>query len=140
MRYLADVNFWLALNFEKHPHSVSAWQWLEGLDATSCLMCRMVQQGFLRLATNPRVTSSPLTHAKAWIVYDKFLSDERIEFVEEPPDMELAWRSFSKGRKFSPKIWNDAYLAAFASTARLKILTFDKGFKAYEGLSVELLS
>ena len=140
MRYLADVNFWLALNFKNHPHSESAWQWMDGLDATSCLMCRMAQQGFLRLATNPRVVSSPLTHAQVWRKYDQFLSDERIEFVDEPPDMELAWRNCSKGRKYSPKIWNDAYLAAFATTARLKIVTFDKGFREYRGLSVELLS
>jgi len=137
---LADVNFWLALNFKNHPHSDSAWQWMKDLDATSCLFCSMTQQGFLRLATNPRVVSSPLTHVQAWSKYDSFLSDERIEFIDEPPDMELVWRSFSKGRRYSPRIWNDAYLAAFACTARLKMVTFDKGFKAYEGLSVELLS
>lgn len=140
MRYLADVNYWLALTFKKHPHCASAWKWMDGLDATSCVMSRMAQQGFLRMATNPKVISSPLTHAQAWNAYDKFLNDERIEFLDEPPDLEIAWRSYTRGRKYSPKIWNDAYLAAFARKVRLKIVTFDKGFKTYDKLSVQLLS
>ena len=99
----------------------------------------MTQQGFLRLATNAKAISTPLTHHQAWQAYDKFLSDERIEFLEEPPAIETAWRRYSMGRHYSPKVWNDAYLAAFAERWRLRILTFDKGFKTYEGLSVELL-
>ena len=100
----------------------------------------MTQQGFLRLATNAKAISEPLTHHQAWQAYDKFLSDERIEFLEEPPDVETAWRRHSIGLQYSPKVWNDAYLAAFADRWRLKILTFDKGFTAYQDLSVELLS
>ena len=105
----------------------------------TCFMCRMTQQGFLRLATNAKAISEPLTHHQAWSAYDKFLSDERIEFLEEPPDIETAWRGYSITRKYSPKVWNDAYLAAFAERWHLKVLTFDRGFTAYKGLSVELL-
>lgn len=139
MRYLADVNLWLALAFEKHIHCERAWAFLDQLEENSCFMCRMTQQGFLRLATNPKVMSPPLKHREAWSAYDKFLNDERIEFAEEPPELQDSWRRYSKGAKYSPKIWNDAYLAAFASKARMRLLTFDKGFKAYEGLSLELL-
>jgi len=138
--YLADINFWLALTFKKHPHSPSAWNWMDGQGPTTCFLCRMTQQGFLRLATNAKAISAPLTHHQAWQAYDKFLSDERIEFLEEPPDIETAWRRYSIGLQYSPKVWNDAYLAAFADRWRLKILTFDKGFTAYQDLSVELLS
>jgi len=67
------------------------------------------------------------------------MTDERIEYAEEPADLEEKWRDFSMGRKFSPKVWNDAFLAAFASTARLKLVTFDKGFNDYKGLSLEVL-
>ena len=137
--YLADINFWLALTFRKHPHSPSAWKWMDQQGPATCFMCRMTQQGFLRLATNAKAISDPLTHHQAWGAYDKFLSDERIEFLEEPPDIETAWRGYSIARKYSPKVWNDAYLAAFAERWHLKVLTFDRGFTAYKGLSVELL-
>lgn len=140
MRCLADVNVWLALAFAHHPHSERAWEWLDAQESNACVMCRMTQQGFLRLATNPKAFSKPLTHRQVWGAYDKFMSDERIDFVEEPPDLIDKWRGCSVKANYSPKIWNDAYLAAFASTGRLKLLTFDKGFRAYEGLSLELLS
>jgi len=139
VRYLADVNVWLALTFGRHPHSGAAWAWLDKQEASACLMCRMTQQGFLRLATNPKAFSKPLTHRQAWSVVDRFMTDERIEYAEEPADLEEKWRDFSMGRKFSPKVWNDAFLAAFASTARLKLVTFDKGFNDYKGLSLEVL-
>ena len=100
----------------------------------------MTQQGFLRLATNPKAMADPLTHNQAWRAYDRFLEDERIEFSEEPLGLEAHWRVYSKGAKYSPKIWNDAYLAAFATSSRMKLVTFDKGFRGYDKLSLELLS
>jgi hypothetical protein len=55
MIYLADVNLWLALAFESHVHHASAAAWFRGLASTdSCAFCRMTQQGFLRLSTNPK--------------------------------------------------------------------------------------
>ena len=101
--YLADINFWLALTFRKHPHSPSAWKWMDQQGPATCFMCRMTQQGFLRLATNAKAISEPLTHHQAWSAYDKFLSDERIEFLEEPPDIETAWRGYSITRKLFSK-------------------------------------
>jgi len=139
VRYLADVNVWLALAFERHPHCERAWEWLNKQEASSCIMCRMTQQGFLRLATNPKAFSKPLTHKQAWGAYDQFMGDERIEFEQEPPEIDNEWKTFTVRSKYSPKVWNDTYLAAFALKSRLKISTFDKGFLNYKGLSLELL-
>lgn len=139
MRHLADINVWLALAFGEHPHSKKAWNWLDSQEAGSCLFCRITQQGFLRLATNPKAFSTPLTHKQAWEAYDQFLSDERIEYIEEPEGIEHHWRAFTHKAKHSPKIWNDAYLAAFAKIANLKLLTFDKGFREYSGLTFKQL-
>ncbi len=41
---------------------------------------------------------------------------------------------------FTPKLWNDAYLAAFARAAGYTLTTFDKGFSRYPGLVCEILS
>ena len=43
------------------------------------------------------------------------------------------------GNSFSPKIWNDAYLATFAVCGELKLVTFDGGFKNYSEIDLELL-
>ena len=76
----------------------------------------------------------------AWQVYDELLSDQRVVFAEEPDDFEIAWRLLSARRTFSPKVWNDAYLAAFAQTADFEIVTFDKGFSDYKKLRCTILS
>ena len=35
--------------------------------------------------------------------------------------------------------WTDAYLAAYAHAARLSLVTFDKGFRGFPGLSCNVL-
>ncbi|MBK1875682.1 PIN domain-containing protein [Pelagicoccus mobilis] len=103
-------------------------------------MCRMTQQGFLRLSTNPKAMNIPLTHAQAWKACERFLTEDRIEYAEEPPEIASQWKAYPKNAKFSPKIWNDAYLAAFAKKSAMTMLTFDKGFTAYKGLEAHILS
>jgi predicted nucleic acid-binding protein len=43
------------------------------------------------------------------------------------------------GETYSPKIWNDAYLAAYALAAGLSLVTFDRGFAGYEELDHTIL-
>lgn len=47
--------------------------------------------------------------------------------------------AFTRGFPFSPKLWQDAYLAAFAVTADLGLITFDHGFSKFTGLRLEIL-
>ena len=56
--YLLDVNVWLALAFDTHVHHTVAKNWFDGLPTGRFVFCRMTQQGFLRLATDPRVLRS----------------------------------------------------------------------------------
>ena len=46
MTYLADVNFWIALAFQRHIHSAAASEWFEKIPESSCAFCRLTQQGF----------------------------------------------------------------------------------------------
>ena len=70
------------------------------------------------------------TMAGAWDVYDKCCADERIAFLPEPDGVDPTLRALAKSRVVSPKVWADAYLAAFASAAGLKLVTFDQGFRS----------
>jgi predicted nucleic acid-binding protein len=40
---------------------------------------------------------------------------------------------------FAPKLWSDAYLAAFAIAGGYQLVTFDRGFKQYANLTATLL-
>ncbi len=86
---LPDVNVWVAMTFDSHVHHPAAKHWFDGLADVSIRFCRMTQQGFLRLATNPKVVGPhALSMPVAWQAYDLYLSDSRIGWADEPPGVE----------------------------------------------------
>jgi toxin-antitoxin system PIN domain toxin len=139
--FLPDVNLWLALAFESHIHHAPAKRWFESFSSEGCSFCRMTQQGFLRLATNPQAfEQETATLSEAWEIYDLFLADPYIFYSEEPAQIEQTWRKFTQGQVFSPKVWNDAFLAAFATTGNFHLVTFDVGFRRFAELNHTILS
>ena len=139
--HLPDINVWLALAFEAHYHHKTARDWFEKRDSEDCYLCRLTQTGFMRLATNTMVFKrETLTLSEAWSCYDSFLSDHRIEYSQEPLGLEHLWREYTMLEQYSPKVWNDAYLAAFARAGELTLVTFDKGFTHFKNLDLNLLS
>ena len=69
-----------------------------------------------------------LSQAGAWRSYDDWLRDGGAVYIEEPPTVEAAFRSFTQTRNAAPKDWADSYLAAFALASDLQLVTFDTGF------------
>ncbi len=138
---LPDVNVWLALVFSAHVHHPAALAWMNSLSGEISYFCRVTQMGFLRLANNPKVfPKDAVSAAVAWQLYDTTRSDPRVSYANEPPGLERAWRQFTQGQQFSPKLWNDAYLAAFALTGGYKLVTFDQALSQYSGVAVAILS
>jgi uncharacterized protein len=139
---LPDINVWLALAFDSHAHHPKAKAWFDGLANDSvCIFCRLTQIGFLRLASNPSVFGKhALKLPDAWQQYDVLLSDSRIAYADEPVDLETHWRAFTRQQSFSPKVWNDAYLAAFAVAGNHELVTFDKALSQYANLKCVILS
>jgi len=67
----------------------------------------------------------------AWNVYQQFLSDSRVRLLPEPQPIEDLFCSYSITRNASPKIWVDAYLAAYAAASNATLVTFDKALEKY---------
>ncbi len=138
--YLLDINVWLAMAFEAHVHHKPARNWFEKTEENSCNFCRPTQAGFLRLATNPALFGDEtLTLNSAWACYDALIDDFRVGFSREPFGLEHLWRRYTTGAVYSPKVWNDAYLAAYALGADLTLISFDKGFSQFEDLQCAIL-
>jgi hypothetical protein len=139
--YLPDVNFWLALAFNAKSEHGAAKAWFDALSNEQiCLFCRFTQQGFLRLATNPKAVGSQVcSMIEAWDIYDQLLLDSRVGVATEPADLEIHWRTLTHRKTSSPKLWNDAYLAAFATSAGFELVTFDKAFTQFAGLNCTIL-
>jgi uncharacterized protein len=138
---LCDSNIWLALALSRHGHHIAAREWLETVEeAASVVFCRATQQTFLRLLTNSSVLGAfgnpPLTNRQAWSAYEALLDDDRIVFrAEEPAGVELLWKELALRGTASPKLWMDAYLAAFALAGRYRMVTTDAGFRQFHGLN-----
>jgi predicted nucleic acid-binding protein len=68
------------------------------------------------------------------------LADDRIFFQSrEPAGLEVRWRSYAGLNQASPKLWMDAYLAAFAQAGRYQFVTTDKAFRQFSDLDLVLL-
>jgi len=84
--------------------------------------------------------ASPLTNSEAWELYEALVADERIIFrPDEPPGIDRWWREFAIRPEASPKLWIDAYLAAFAQAEGCRMVTTDTAFRHFEGLDLLLL-
>ena len=90
---------------------------------------------------NPQVFGKhALTLSQAWQQYDVLRSDPYVSFVGEPANLESQWRRFTERQTFSPKIWNDGYLAAFAQIGGFELVSFDKAMTQYSGIKCTILS
>jgi predicted nucleic acid-binding protein len=109
---------------------VRATNWFNSIGGSPRLFfCRFTQLGLLRLLTLDAVMGPEvLSQAEAWKTYDRWGLDERIGFLEEPPEIETAFRGLTQSRQAAPKDWADSYLAAFATAAQLTVVTFDQAF------------
>jgi uncharacterized protein len=142
---LADNNVWLALALSKHQFHSAAKGWLKKRSSKAmALFCRSTQQSFLRLLTTTAAMSPYGVHALsnkvAWSVYEGFIADARIDWADEPPGLEPLWKKLAGTPKPSPKLWMDAYLAAFATAGGHQLVTTDRAFEHFKELDVLILS
>jgi predicted nucleic acid-binding protein len=83
--------------------------------------------GLLRLLTNHSAMGSDvLSSRKAWRVYETIRTDVRILFAPEPYTLESEWRKLTGQDHPTPKVWTDAYLAAFARAGEMQLVTLDR--------------
>lgn len=141
---LPDINVWLALALSGHSHHAAARVWLEDQTVSdSIFFCRSTQQGLVRLLTTADVLRfykiPALTNREAWRVVERFMEDERIAFADEPAGVADAWKGFAIRDTNSPKLWMDAWLAAFARCAGWQMVTTDKAFAQFAGLDLQIL-
>lgn len=142
MAYLADVNVLIALLHARHAKSEQAIGWLDlQVDPASILVCRVAQMGVLRILTNATwMKEDCLSAAAIWGGLDLLFQDERFAQAEEPLGLEVEWKQLTRDFPLGRCVETDTYFAAFALTGGHRLVTFDRGFRRYEKLDLELLS
>ena len=134
---LPDVNVWLALLNSQHPHHNAAKAYWDSAAGQRIAFCRITMLGLLRLSTNKTVMGgAPYTTLQAWQAYQAVIDLPESSFITEPPGIDVAMQKLTHSTKSGTPDWTDAYLAALASLVGLRMVSFDKGFKQYSGLTL----
>ena len=143
--FLLDVNVWLALAFPAHAHhprALAAYE--QATAARPACFCRATQQGFLRMASNAAFQRScnitGFTNRDALAALNQIMASPAVAYREEPPGLVPIWHRLAALPSASPKVWMDAYLAAFAATGGLQLVTLDQGFSQFTEASVTILT
>ena len=141
MTQLVDINVVFSLLVKNHIHHPISWRWWESRSDHSVGMCLLCRMGILRLLTNAKAMSgnaiSPEAALEAW---DEFSVDPRTLWVDVPErSHEMYFRRYVTGRKPTPNLWTDAWLAALAEAMAIGLTSFDSGFKQFQLKDFELL-
>ncbi len=134
------------MTFPTHPFHAAALAALEAAtEDEPAVFCRATQNSFLRLATTPQLLklydAESLTNRDALAGLKILLSSPSVQEMDEPPGTVTLWHKLATRNTASPKVWMDAYLAAFAIAGGLRLVTLDKDFKSFvsQGLDLVLL-
>ena len=137
---LLDANVWLALAAEAHAYHDRAEAYWENEAASTSAFCRTTQLAFLRHLTNKAIMGDQaLGPAAAWKKLQEFLALPEVTCLPEPAGLDERLAEFCNLGRTSPNLWTDAYLAAFAKCAGLRMVTFDRGFARFKALDLLIL-
>ena len=144
--WLVDTNVWLAAIFTTHPlHQVARDAVQQATPVEPAVFCRATQLSFLRLSSTPTLLKAygaeGLTNRDALVALHALQALRQVSVREEPRGTLALWHAISALDSASPKVWMDAYLAAFAISGGLRMLTLDQDFRNFlpRGLDLALL-
>jgi hypothetical protein len=79
-------------------HHNTTRDWSEAADDEDRVVSAAYANGLLRLLTTPAVMGADeaMTQTEAWEAYDRWMEDDRILFIDEPPRIESTFRNLSR--------------------------------------------
>lgn len=137
---LLDLNVWLALVVADHPHHAAVRHYWDQQQATPALgprvwFCRSTMLGLVRLLTQPKLMGDGvLGLPQAQAIYQQLRQADGVGFVgdTESADALLArWVAPLGQAPLPARLWTDAWLAASAEAAGLRLVSFDADFARF---------
>lgn len=141
---LFDTNVWIAAIFSTHPfHSRAQTALAERTAAEPAVFCRSTQQSFLRLASTEALLKAygalGLTNRDALVALSDLMTLPQVCDRLEPPGTVALWHRLAGRDTASPKLWMNAYLAAFALGGGLSLVSLDHDLKSFEKQGLDLI-
>ncbi|MBE2205310.1 MAG: PIN domain-containing protein [Chthoniobacterales bacterium] len=131
-----DANLLLyAVNSDSPDHD-KAWSWWEALLERDepVAVCAVVAFAFVRLATHPRVFSTPLSVNEAFAYLDNWLEFPSVSFLEsEKDDLKVA-RSLLEAVGTGGNLVTDAQIAAMSLRRNGTVCSADADFSRFPGV------
>jgi len=141
---LIDANLWVALTFDGHAFHGEATAVVSRASAGApAYFCEASERSWLRLVTTPAIQRSChaelLTNEAALELRANWLAQPGIGLLlEEPEGTRELWHRLAGVPAAAPKVWMDAYLAAFAISGGFEFVTLDGDFSKYERVGLNL--
>lgn len=138
---LPDNNVLLNAFRPDAPHHTVAKQWLEGAlnEGQSIRLFPTVEAGFLRVATHPKVFTPPSLFNEAAEFLRLLCSARSVSICSWTVSERNRWIELCQDLEIRSNDCNDAMLAAVCLEGRLRLVTFDQGFKRFPRLQLLLL-
>lgn len=133
---LPDINILVATFRPDVEHHTPAKAWLEGcLNACGALrLAPMVEAGFVRIVTHPRIFDPPSLMADAREFLQVLGSAPSVETVSWTPAIRERWLFLCMELGLAGNDCNDAMLAAIALERGLRLVSFNRGFSRFPQL------
>lgn len=133
-----DVNVLLHLSNRASPSHVTARAWFDEVTDAGELIAipEAVAVGFVRLATNRRVLTNPLSPEQALEFLDAMLELPRITMFAAKPSTYATFRTTVMTLGLRGNDVPDAWIASVARDLAAAVVTFDRGFLRFPGMRV----
>lgn len=147
---LPDINVWLALAVEEHPHHAAAKQYWDSVQAKpagerNLWFCRVTMLGLVRLMSQPKVMGQGVLNlVQAMALYQQFRAVAGVDLLAEPRQCDSVLQGLvvahSATQPLPTRLWTDAYLAALAQSSGARLVSFDQDFTRFDQTNQLILS
>ena len=138
---LPDVNVLLHAVDTTHPNHDVARHWLQNalVDGSGVGFAWLVLVGFVRVSTRKGILTTPLSVADALAIMDDWLQQAGSRVVHPGIRHAGVMGTLLLAAGTAGNLTNDAHLAALAIEHNAIVGTFDKDFKRFPGVKIDLL-
>lgn len=136
MADLLDASVWVALSVADHEHHGRALRYWREQWSGEFAFCRVTELALLRLLSGRAVLGGDrLDGPGAWLALRTWWGSPVVTRLEEPAGLDEVVGAWGAAVDVQGRHWTDAYLAAFATAAGARLVSFDADFARYPGLS-----
>jgi uncharacterized protein len=138
---LPDVNVLVHAVDTKHPNHAVARFWLQDalVETGGVGFAWVVLVGFVRVSTRAGILTQPLSVADALSVMDDWLGHAGAKLIHPGERHAGVFGALLLAAGGGGNLTNDAHLGALAIENDAKVGTFDKDFKRFPGVKIDLL-